>query len=49
MNDELVCNLEPLTLVLSHLPQDEIYREKLKIKKLSDELDDTFDDMLANY
>merc|ERR1712105_285341 len=29
--------------------EDEIYREKLKIKKCSDELDDTFDDMLANY
>jgi len=29
--------------------EDEIYREKLKIKKCSDELEDTFDDMLANY
>jgi len=29
--------------------EDEIYREKLKIKKCSDELNDTFDDMLANY
>merc|ERR1712240_352204 len=29
--------------------EDEIYREKLKIKKSSDELDDTFDDMMANY
>jgi len=29
--------------------EDEIYREKLKIKKCSDELDDTFDDMLSNY
>jgi len=29
--------------------EDEIYREKLKIKKSSDELDDTFEDMLANY
>jgi len=29
--------------------EDEIYREKLKIKRSSDELDDTFDDMLANY
>jgi len=29
--------------------EDEIYREKLKIKKCSDELGDTFDDMLANY
>merc|ERR1712112_326739 len=28
---------------------DEIYREKLKIKKCSDELDETFDDMIANY
>merc|ERR1739838_254497 len=25
--------------------EDEIYREKLKVKKCSDELDDTFDDM----
>merc|ERR1712004_536918 len=29
--------------------EDEIYREKLKIKKCSDELSDTFDDMLNNY
>merc|ERR1711881_263478 len=29
--------------------EDEIYREKLKIKKCSDELDDTFDDMIQNY
>ena len=29
--------------------EDEIYREKLKVKKCSDELDDTFDDMIANY
>merc|ERR1712156_1072945 len=29
--------------------EDEIYREKLKIKKCSDELIDTFDDMLTNY
>merc|ERR1712019_237419 len=29
--------------------EDEIYREKLKIKKCSDELDDTFDDMITNY
>jgi len=29
--------------------EDEIYREKLKIKKSSDELDDTFDDMMSNY
>jgi len=29
--------------------EDEIYREKMKIKKVSDELNDTFDDMLANY
>jgi len=29
--------------------EDEIYREKLKIKKSSDELNDTFDDMIANY
>ena len=29
--------------------EDEIYREKLKIKKVSDELGETFDDMLQNY
>ena len=29
--------------------EDDIYREKLKIKKVSDELNDTFDDMLTNY
>merc|ERR1711890_62359 len=29
--------------------EDEIYREKLKIKKSSDELDDTFDDLMSNY
>merc|ERR1711962_1660572 len=29
--------------------EDEIYREKLKIKKVADELGETFDDMLANY
>merc|ERR550519_666667 len=29
--------------------EDEIYREKLKVKKCSDELNDPFDDMLANY
>ena len=29
--------------------EDEIYREKLKIKKVSDELDETFDDMLNHY
>merc|ERR1719507_720718 len=29
--------------------EDEIYREKLKVKKCSDELGDTFDDMIANY
>jgi len=29
--------------------EDEIYREKLKIKRCSDELNDTFDDMIANY
>ena len=29
--------------------EDEIYREKLKVKKVSDELGDTFDDMLAHY
>merc|ERR1712180_308090 len=29
--------------------EDEIYREKLKVKRCSDELEDTFDDMLTNY
>merc|ERR1712029_886960 len=28
--------------------EDEIYREKLKVKRASDEMNDTFDDMLAN-
>merc|ERR1719290_287815 len=29
--------------------EDEIYREKLKIKKVADEVGETFDDMLDNY
>jgi chromosome segregation ATPase len=29
--------------------EDDIYREKLKIKRTADELGETFDDMLANY
>ena len=29
--------------------EDEIFREKLKIKKCADELGETFDDMLAHY
>ena len=29
--------------------EDEIYREKLKIEKVSDELSETFDNMLENY
>ena len=29
--------------------EDEIFREKLKIKKVADELGETFDDMLAHY
>ncbi len=29
--------------------EDEIYREKMKIQKCADEMDDTFDDMLAHY
>jgi len=29
--------------------EDEIYREKLKIKKCSDEMDETFEDMIAHY
>ena len=29
--------------------EDDIYREKLKIKKVADELSETFDDMLAHY
>eukprot|EP00092_Neocalanus_flemingeri_P007607 GFUD01008209.1.p1 GENE.GFUD01008209.1~~GFUD01008209.1.p1 ORF type:complete len:286 (-),score=102.52 GFUD01008209.1:330-1187(-) len=29
--------------------EDEIYREKLKVKKCSDEMDDTFDEMIAKY
>lgn len=29
--------------------EDEIYREKLKIKRTADELNDTFDDMMNHY
>merc|ERR1712042_327843 len=29
--------------------EDEIYREKLKVKRCADELSDTFDDMIAHY
>ena len=29
--------------------EDEIYHEKVKMKKVSDGLNDTFDDMLDNY
>merc|ERR1739844_549095 len=29
--------------------EDEIFREKLKIKKVADELGETFDDMLTHY
>ena len=29
--------------------EDEIYREKLKIKHTADELNDTFDDMMNHY
>jgi hypothetical protein len=29
--------------------EDEIYREKLKIKRCADELDETFDDMMVHY
>merc|ERR1711931_267237 len=29
--------------------EDEIYREKLKVKRCSDELDETFEDMIAHY
>jgi len=29
--------------------EDEIYREKMKVKRCSDELEETFDDMLSNY
>ena len=29
--------------------EDEIFREKLKIKRSADELGETFDDMLAHY
>jgi len=29
--------------------EDEIYREKLKVKRCSDELNETFDDMIENY
>ena len=29
--------------------ENKIYHEKVKMKKVSDELNDTFDDMLTNY
>merc|ERR1712076_270996 len=29
--------------------EDEIYREKLKVKRCSDEMDEAFDDMMAHY
>merc|ERR1712010_227644 len=29
--------------------EDEIYREKLKVKKSSDDMDEAFDDMMAHY
>ena len=29
--------------------EDEIYREKLKVKRCSDELNETFDDMIENF
>merc|ERR1711983_559477 len=41
-------NISKLSLRIDDI-EDEIYREKLKIKKVSDELNDTFDDMLENY
>ena len=41
-------NVSKLNLRIDDI-EDEIYREKLKIKKVSDELSDTFDDMLDNY
>ena len=48
-----VCNLGINWFFLSHHRidniEDEIYREKLKIKKVSDELSETFDNMLENY
>merc|ERR1719374_210468 len=41
-------NITKLNMKIDDI-EDEIYREKLKIKKCSDELDETFDDMIANY
>merc|ERR1712203_399735 len=41
-------NISKLNLRIDDI-EDEIYREKLKIKKVSDELSDTFDDMLEHY
>merc|ERR1711983_393884 len=41
-------NISKLNLRIDDI-EDEIYRERLKIKKVSDELSDTFDDMLENY
>merc|ERR1712228_777033 len=40
-------NIYKLNLRIDDI-EDEIYREKLKIKKVSDELNETFDDMLEN-
>merc|ERR1712150_241060 len=40
-------NVSKLNLRIDDI-EDEIYREKLKIKKVSDELSDTFDDMFTN-
>ena len=41
-------NITKLNIRIDNI-EDEIIREKLKIKKVSDELGDTFDDMMVNY
>jgi tropomyosin-1 len=41
-------NITKLNLRIDDI-EDEIVREKLKIKRVSDELSDTFDDMLIKY
>ena len=46
--EKLIGELHNASLLIDDI-EDEIYREKLKIKKVADELSDTFDDMLSNY
>ena len=41
-------NITKLNIKIEDM-KDDIYREELKIKWVSDELDETFDDILSNY